>query len=86
MLHVSTTAHWPKHTDDGTRHRKPGQLGAATVPEAFLMGSLNPARVLGIQRKGLIAADMDAGLVALDGRFKVQWTMVGREMVYTADL
>jgi N-acetylglucosamine-6-phosphate deacetylase len=56
--------------------------GAATLPEAWAMASRNPARVLGLRHKGLVAPGMDADLVALTHEWNVRWTMVGGEMVY----
>ncbi len=48
-----------------------------TVEEAVLMASTNPARLLGLgQRKGSIAAGMDADLVLLDEELRVRGTMV----------
>jgi N-acetylglucosamine-6-phosphate deacetylase len=52
------------------------------VVDAVTMGSLNPARVLGIEdRKGSIAAGMDADLVVLDDSLSVRATMVGGSWV-----
>lgn len=48
------------------------------VGEAVAMASTNPARLLGLgDRKGAIAAGMDADLVALDDRLFVTGVMVG---------
>ena len=57
---------------------------AATIPEAFMMGSGNPARVLGLNKKGQISPGADADLVAMDNNFTVRWTMVGGQIVYNA--
>jgi N-acetylglucosamine-6-phosphate deacetylase len=52
------------------------------VPEAVAMGSLNPARLLGIaDRKGAIAAGADADLVVLDGELRCRATMVAGEWI-----
>ncbi|MBI3764428.1 MAG: N-acetylglucosamine-6-phosphate deacetylase, partial [Chloroflexi bacterium] len=58
-------------------------FGAASLPEAIAMGSLNPARAIGLgNRKGCVAPGMDADLIALDDDLQVRWTMVGGRMVY----
>lgn len=58
-------------------------FGAATLEEAFAIGSLNPARVLGLDSsKGRIAPAMDADLIAIDDGMRVHWTMVGGEIVF----
>lgn len=60
--------------------------GAASLPEALAMGSLNAARVIGLEgHKGSIAPGMDADLIGLDDRLCVCWTMVGGQMVYSLD-
>lgn len=52
------------------------------VEEAVAMAALNPARLLGIaDRKGSIAAGMDADLVVLDESLEVRATMVGGSWV-----
>lgn len=49
-----------------------------TVEQAVAMASTNPARLLGLgERKGAIAAGMDADLVLLDEELSVRGTMVG---------
>jgi N-acetylglucosamine-6-phosphate deacetylase len=49
-----------------------------SVEEAVSMASTNPARLLGLSdRKGAIAAGMDADLVVLDDELRVRGTMVG---------
>lgn len=54
-----------------------------TVEEAVVMASGNPARLLGIaDRKGALAAGMDADLLVLDDELSVRATMVGGEWVY----
>jgi N-acetylglucosamine-6-phosphate deacetylase len=59
-------------------------FGAASLPEAVAMGSLNPARVIGLEgRKGSLAPGGDADLIALDDRLRVRWTMVGGQIVYS---
>jgi N-acetylglucosamine-6-phosphate deacetylase len=57
---------------------------AAGVPlrDAVQPASLVPARLLGIARKGRIARDCDADLVALDRDGGVVLTMVGGEIAY----
>jgi N-acetylglucosamine-6-phosphate deacetylase len=53
------------------------------VPDAVLMASGNPARLLRIDdRKGTIAAGMDADLVVLDDDLAVRRTMIGGEWVF----
>lgn len=52
--------------------------------EAVLMASLNPARIIGIEKcKGVLADGMDADLVLLDKDIKVRLTMVGGEIVFS---
>jgi len=57
-------------------------FGAASKEEALAMASDNPARVVGLGRKGRIEKGMDADLVALEGDMAVAWTMVGGRIVY----
>jgi N-acetylglucosamine-6-phosphate deacetylase len=54
------------------------------LPEAVKMGSLNPARAMGLSaRLGSIAVGKDASLTAVDEDLKVCWTMVKGEVVYS---
>jgi N-acetylglucosamine-6-phosphate deacetylase len=54
------------------------RLMGLSVEEAVALATANPARVLGIQeRKGAIAAGMDADLVVLDEQLAVRATLIG---------
>ena len=56
-----------------------------SVADAVVMASTNPARLLGLgDRKGAIAAGMDADLVVLDEGLRVGRTMIGGEWVFQA--
>jgi N-acetylglucosamine-6-phosphate deacetylase len=58
-------------------------FGAASLNEALALGSLNAARVLGLDtRKGRVAPGFDADLISLDDDLAVHWTMVGGRLVY----
>ena len=57
----------------------------ADVPwhHALASASLVPARLLGLDdRKGTVAAGLDADLVGFDGDRRVRWTMVGGRIVF----
>jgi N-acetylglucosamine-6-phosphate deacetylase len=57
-----------------------------SLPEAVVMASTNPARLLGLgERKGAIAAGFDADLVVSDERLAVRATMVGGQWVRSPD-
>jgi N-acetylglucosamine-6-phosphate deacetylase len=57
----------------------------ASLAETVLLASRNPARVLGLaDRKGTIAAGMDADLVILRSDLSVQQTIVAGQTVYDA--
>ncbi len=59
------------------------EWGLAPLSEAVRMGSIVPARVLGLgERKGRIAAGYDADLVALDEELTVVGTWIGGQMVH----
>jgi len=55
---------------------------AASLLEASIAASRTPARAIGLEHKGAIAAGMDADLVALDEGLNVRWTMIGGRVVY----
>jgi N-acetylglucosamine-6-phosphate deacetylase len=60
----------------------------ARIPldEAVRMGSLNPARVLGIDHeKGILAAGKDADMVVMNDNFDVEMTIIGGTIVYKKD-
>jgi N-acetylglucosamine-6-phosphate deacetylase len=51
------------------------------VTEAVRMVSLNPARVLGLdRRKGILAVGKDADMVVLDNDYEVQMTIIGGQV------
>ncbi len=64
------------------RNRKVYPLGL-TLPEAVRLVTLNPAKVLKIEkRKGSIAAGRDADLVIFDKNFNVKMTIVEGKVVF----
>ena len=52
------------------------------VPEAVAMASLNPARQIGLPKKGEIAIGNDADLVVFSPEFEVKQTFVAGEQIY----
>lgn len=54
-----------------------------SVGEAIRMASTTPADVLGLPRKGRLAAGADADLVVLDAHLRVRQTLIGGETVYS---
>jgi len=59
-------------------------LAGASVQEAIRMATVNPARVIGLDRQyGLIAAGRPADLILLDDAFEVQMAMVGGEVLFS---
>jgi N-acetylglucosamine-6-phosphate deacetylase len=55
-----------------------------SIREASIMGSRNPARVLGLPHKGHLAVGMDADIMILDSDLQVQHTIVGGSLLYSA--
>lgn len=56
-----------------------------TVREAIRPGTINPARVLGIEgRKGSLAAGKDADLAVFDDEMKVKATVIGGRIVHNS--
>ncbi|MCX6029506.1 MAG: N-acetylglucosamine-6-phosphate deacetylase [Chloroflexi bacterium] len=55
-----------------------------SLADAVTMASTTPARLLGLARKGRIAAGCDADLVVLDKQLRVAQTWVRGELVYGA--
>ncbi len=51
--------------------------------QIWAMGTLNPARLLGLENKGRIAAGADADIVLWDKELKVLRTWVGGQCLYT---
>jgi len=56
-----------------------------SVEEALMMASTSPARVLGLETKGLIAVGCDADLVVLDESLQVTHTFARGHPVYIRD-
>lgn len=56
--------------------------GAATLGEAVRMASHNPARLLGLTRKGSLEVGQDADLVVFDRAYRVRLTAVGGRILY----
>ncbi len=58
-------------------------FGNIPLREVFMMASLNPARVIGIQEtKGEISVGKDADIILMDEHFEVTLTMVEGQIVY----
>jgi N-acetylglucosamine-6-phosphate deacetylase len=58
-------------------------FGDIALREIFMMASLNPARVIGVDAsKGQIEIGKDADIVLMDDRFNVALTMVEGQIVY----
>jgi len=58
------------------------KFAGVSLPEAVRMASLNPARVLGIEKeKGSLEAGKDADIVIFDKDLKVKHTIVKGNMV-----
>ena len=55
-----------------------------TLEDAVRTASTNPARILHYQKKGLIAAGMDADITVFDKDFNIKVTIVGGEVRYKA--
>ncbi len=53
-----------------------------SLADAITVASATPAHVLGLKRKGQIAADYDADLVVLDKSLRVEMTMAHGEIVF----
>jgi N-acetylglucosamine-6-phosphate deacetylase len=59
------------------------QFTGCSLAEAQTMASATPAQVLGLDRKGRIAAGCDADLVILDESLHVTHTIIAGQVVYT---
>jgi N-acetylglucosamine-6-phosphate deacetylase len=58
-------------------------FGNIALREIFMMASLNPARVIGLQdRKGQIAVGKDADIILMDEYYDIALTMVEGKIVY----
>jgi N-acetylglucosamine-6-phosphate deacetylase len=58
------------------------EFTGCSLAQALMMASTTPARVLGLARKGRIAAGCDADLVALDDALRVAQTWVGGKVAF----
>ena len=58
------------------------EFTGCTLADALTMASATPARVLGLENKGRIETDCDAGLVILDNALRVEMAIVRGEIVY----
>ncbi|NLJ75023.1 MAG: N-acetylglucosamine-6-phosphate deacetylase [Firmicutes bacterium] len=56
-----------------------------SLPEAFQMASLNPARSIGMDYKGWIKEGNDGDFVIMSSDFQVYMTIVGGKVAYSAD-
>jgi len=62
-------------------------LAGYPLADAVRMASLNPARLIGVdRRKGSLAPGMDADLIVIDDAVTIYLTMVRGRTVYRADL
>lgn len=52
--------------------------------QIWAMGSTNPAQLLGLDRKGVLAPGADADVVVWEADFTARYTWVGGELVYSA--
>lgn len=58
-------------------------MAGCTVPEAVMMMTLNPARIMGIaDRKGSVAPGKDADLVVFDDEINVKKTIIGGKIIF----
>jgi len=55
-----------------------------TVEDALLGVTANPAKALGLEKKGVIAAGADADIAIMDKSFRVVRTFVGGKLVWTS--
>jgi N-acetylglucosamine-6-phosphate deacetylase len=55
-----------------------------SLPEASRLCSATPARVLGLRRKGALAAGMDADVIVLDRDLRLQATIAGGAVLHEA--
>jgi N-acetylglucosamine-6-phosphate deacetylase len=53
-----------------------------SIVEASILCSRTPARVVGLERKGYLAAGMDADIIILDQSLRLKMTIVGGEVAY----
>jgi N-acetylglucosamine-6-phosphate deacetylase len=57
-----------------------------TFQEALLGVTANPARALGLEKKGVLESGADADVVVLDSNFHVMKTIVGGRLVFERGL
>ena len=56
-----------------------------SLPDAFQMASLNPARSIGMENKGWIREGNDADFVIISPDFEVYMTIISGTIAYNAD-
>lgn len=56
-----------------------------SLPDAFRMASLNPAKSIGVENKGWIQEGNDADFVIMSPDFEVYMTIIGGTIAYSAD-
>jgi N-acetylglucosamine-6-phosphate deacetylase len=79
MDHTMAGSEWPIHHNVRTLIQSVG----VSIPHAIKMASLNPAKVVGIDRaKGSLEPGKDADIVVLDEGINVYLTMVRGKIVY----
>jgi N-acetylglucosamine-6-phosphate deacetylase len=55
-----------------------------TLEDALLAVTANPAKALGLDKKGVIEPEADADIAIMDGNFRVVKTFVGGKLVWTS--
>ncbi len=61
------------------------KLMDCSVQEAVHMVSLVPAKILGLENKGIIAAGMDADMTIFDTELEIKYTIINGDIVYTGE-
>lgn len=67
-----------------TAFRNAVRMFGRSIPEACRLCSLTPARLLGLDRKGLLAPGMDADLVVLDRDLALRATVAAGQILHEA--
>ena len=53
-----------------------------SIPEASRLCSSNPARLLNLHRKGMLAAGMDADVIIMDRDLRLKATLIQGQVSY----
>lgn len=67
-----------------TAFRNAVRMFGRSIPEACALCALTPARLLGLQRKGLIAAGMDADVIVVDRDLALRATIAAGQVLHEA--